>query len=80
MVNLQTRIDDCLKAQSDALFKDMGLSTTEAIRLFLTQCVNHGGLPFQPMGKRPNTETLEALNEIGGNTYQNVEDVSKLWK
>ncbi|MEM9340031.1 MAG: type II toxin-antitoxin system RelB/DinJ family antitoxin [Bacteroidota bacterium] len=36
MATIQTRIDDVLKAQSEALFKDMGLSTTEAIRLFLT--------------------------------------------
>ena len=80
MATLQTRIDDNLKIQSDALFKDMGLSTTEAIRMFLTQCVNQGGLPFKPVGKRPNLETLESLNESGGKSYKDVQELSKLWK
>lgn len=80
MATLQTRIDDNLKTQSDALFKDMGLTTTEAIRLFLTQCINRGELPFTPTGKRPNTQTLEALNETGGNSYKDVQELSKLWK
>ncbi len=80
MVTLQTRISDELKAQADNLFKDMGLSTTDAVRLFLTQCVNQGGLPFQPTGKQPNRYTLEALNEDGGKSYQSVEELAELWK
>jgi|TARA_R110000868_G_scaffold184150_2_gene425609 DNA-damage-inducible protein J len=80
MVTLQTRINDDLKIQADALFKDMGLSTTDAVRMFLTQCINQGGLPFQPVGKQPNKHTLEALNEAGGTTYKGVEELSELWK
>lgn len=69
-----------IEINSEALFRDMGLTTTEAIRLFLTQCVNLGGLPFQPVGKNPNRETLAALKETGGKSYKNVEELSQLWK
>lgn len=81
MATVQTRIDDELKAKADALFQDMGLSTTDAVRLFLTQSVNLGRLPFQPVGKRPNPETLAAIEgEEGKVSYQNIEELSKLWK
>jgi DNA-damage-inducible protein J len=80
MTTLQTRISEDLKIQADALFRDMGLTTTDAVRMFLTQCINHGGLPFQPMGKAPNKQTLEALNEKGGTSYKNVEELFALWK
>ena len=73
-------MNDDLKVRSEALFNDMGMTTTDAIRLFLTQCVNQGRLPFNPIGKIPNMATLEALQEEGGTTYKNVEDLSKLWK
>lgn len=80
MVTVQTRVTESLKIQADALFKDMGLTTTDAVRMFLMQCVNRGGLPFTPTGKRPNTKTLEALSEEGGNSYQTVDELSELWK
>ncbi len=58
----------------------MGLTTTDAERMFLTQCINQGGLLFKPRGKRPNNETLDALNEKSGTSYKSVEELSELWK
>ncbi|MBP9693943.1 MAG: type II toxin-antitoxin system RelB/DinJ family antitoxin [Alphaproteobacteria bacterium] len=80
MATLQTRIPDELKAQADALFNDMGITTTDAVRMFLTQSVNQGRLPFLPIGKTPNKNTLGALNEEGGTQYQSIKELSKLWK
>jgi len=79
MVTLETRLSENLKTQTDALFNDMRL-TTDALRMFLTQCINHGSSPFQPKGKRPNNETLNALNEKNGSSYKSVEELSELWK
>ena len=73
-------MNEDLKNKADALFKDMGLTTTDAVRMFLTQCINRGGLPFTPTGKRPNPLTLEALNELDGKSYKSVEELSELWK
>ncbi len=45
---LQVRIDEALKTQADKLFGALGLSTSEAVRLFVAQSVNERRLPFTP--------------------------------
>lgn len=44
---IQVRVDDDLKAKSDALFKDLGTDTTTAIRMFLKQALAVNGFPFE---------------------------------
>ncbi len=80
MATVQTRVNDDLKIRADALFEEMGLTTTDAIRIFLSQCVNLGRLPFVPTGRTPNAQTIEAINESGGNSYNSIEELSQLWK
>ncbi|HCR69627.1 MAG TPA: type II toxin-antitoxin system antitoxin, RelB/DinJ family, partial [Erysipelotrichaceae bacterium] len=36
MSTIQVRVDDDLKSKADALFKELGIDTTSAIRMFLT--------------------------------------------
>ena len=80
MVTLQTRISEDVKKQADALFAQMGISTTDAVRMFLMQSINQGRLPFTPSAKTPNKETLEALNEKGGETFQSLGELYESWK
>ncbi len=58
---IHARIDPKLKKSTEAIFSKIGLSTTEAIRLFLTQVELHRGLPF-PIAA-PNPETVKAMRE-----------------
>ena len=58
---IQVRVDDDLKAKSDALFKDLGTDTTTAIRMFLTQALAVNGFPFEI--KRATANPYEALAE-----------------
>ena len=58
---IQVRVDDDLKAKSDALFKDLGTDTTTAIRIFLTQAIAENGFPFEI--KRTKSNPYEALTE-----------------
>jgi DNA-damage-inducible protein J len=44
---IRARIDDVLKAQARAVLASCGLEMSDALRLFLIQVVNRGGLPFQ---------------------------------
>ena len=44
---IQVRVDDELKSRSDSLFKELGIDTTTAIRIFLTQAVANNGFPFE---------------------------------
>ena len=58
---IQVRVDDELKTESDALFKDLGTDTTTAIRMFLTQALAVNGFPFEI--KRANASPYEVLTE-----------------
>ncbi len=58
---IHARIDPKLKRSADRIFSEIGISTTEAIRLFLKQVELHRGLPF-PVSI-PNEETIAAMME-----------------
>lgn len=45
-VSAQIRIDAEVKAQSMALFQNLGLDLSTAVNVFLRQCLLHRGLPF----------------------------------
>ena len=82
-VAIQSRVSPELKEQAEAIFAALGLSTADAIRMFLQQTVNNGGLPFQPTIKRPNAETLEAMRELesgGGQVFQTTAELFADWK
>ncbi len=82
-VTIQSRISPELKKQAEAVFAALGLSTADAIRMFLQQAVNVGGLPFQPMVKRPNADTLEAMAELesgGGQVFSTPAELFADWK
>lgn len=58
---IHARIDPKLKKSADRIFSQIGISTAEAIRLFLKQVELHQGLPF-PVST-PNQETVAAMRE-----------------
>ena len=63
---VQSRVNLELKKQAEVLFAAIGMSTADAIRIFLQQSVNDGGLPFRPALRQPNAQTLEAMEELEG--------------
>lgn len=64
IATIQTRVDAELKAKADALFASMGLDTTAAIRLFLTQAVIQRKIPFETIAPEEfNEETIAAMKE-----------------
>ena len=58
---IHARIDPRLKRSAEAIFSKIGLSTSDAIRLFLKQVELHRGLPFPLV--TPNRETVAAMRE-----------------
>ena len=58
---IRAHVDLGLKHETEEVFTELGLSTTEAITLFYQQVILHQGLPFEV--KVPNAETLEALQQ-----------------
>lgn len=52
----QVRMDSELKAQVEALYRSLGTSFAEAVRIFAQQSLRDGGMPFRP--------TLKTWDEI----------------
>ncbi len=59
----QIRIDADIKKQATALFNELGLDMSNAVNLFLHQCVLRGGLPFNVEMPHYSQRTLDAMNE-----------------
>ena len=83
---IQLRVEDDLKAKSDALFHDLGTDTTTAIRMFLTQAVALNGFPFEikkvvanpyiPMTEEQIIQKLElSRKHAEQGLYRNADDV-----
>ena len=55
---VQVRMDSELKQNAEKMFKQMGTSLAEAIRIFTTQSVEFGGIPFTVKAKNDNNKGL----------------------
>ena len=64
---ITTRVEPELKADAEAVLKELGMTTTQAITTFLTQVKIQRGLPFKvelPISKNvPNAETIAAFED-----------------
>lgn len=58
---IHARVDPQLQESAARVFSRIGISTTEAIRLFLKQVVLYKGVPF-PIAI-PNAQTVAAMRE-----------------
>jgi len=60
---IHLRVEPSIKADVEKLLDRLGLSTTDAINIFLNQIVLTGGLPFPVKVSQPNRTTLAAIEE-----------------
>ena len=58
---IHIRVDDEIKAQASQTLESMGLSVSEAVRLFLHRVVTDQALPFEL--RVPNAKTRDAMTE-----------------
>ena len=58
---IHTRIEPEIKAQVDFILSELGISTTEAINMFLRQVIRYRGIPLDL--RVPNAETTAAMEE-----------------
>ena len=59
---IRARVEPELKSEAKSILRELGLSSSEAMRLFLHQIVSQRGLPFEV--KIPNAETIAAIESI----------------
>lgn len=82
-VNINIRMDEKLKQQFDAFCTDMGMSMTTAFNIFARKAVREYRIPFEIGGTVPNSETIEAIQEVKemkknpdlGKTYTDVDQM-----
>lgn len=60
---IHIRIDSDLKENASCLLEQLGISTSEAIKIFLNQVVLSRGLPFEVKLPKYNEETELAMKE-----------------
>ncbi len=76
---IQIRVTRELKEEAEAVFKSIGLKTSEAIRLFLQQSVNTSGLPFQPVARQTEHDPMAALKEPEAESLDSPGEGFKTW-
>ena len=78
---VHSRIQPEIKEQAESILHRLGLSPTEAIRMFYTQITLRNGLPFDVA--IPNEETVKALEDsrAGRNLerFDSVEELFESW-
>lgn len=62
-VNMSFRVDKKLKKEADDLFKKLGMNTSVALNMFLSQSVREQSVPFIPSMNTPSERLMNALEE-----------------
>lgn len=76
---LSTRIDPDTKLAFTNVCEEMGLSTSQALKLFAKAVINYGGIPFELKAKTPNALTASAINELEAGKGQKAESIEELF-
>ncbi len=59
---VNARVEPALKASAEKIFRTLGMNTTDAISIFLSQVVLNKGLPFDV--RIPNKAMRQAIKEV----------------
>lgn len=63
-INMSFRVDKDLKKQADELFRNLGMNTSVALNMFLTQSIREQSIPFIPSIEVPNARLISAMEEV----------------
>ena len=81
---LQVRIDDELKSKASALFSELGIDLSTAVRIFFMKCLAVGGLPFEMNVNNTTVKFLAALESMGktskelGNDKMTLDQINEI--
>ncbi len=75
---LTTRIDHETKVAFNQVCQDMGLTASQAIKLFAKAVINHGGIPFEIKATQPNAQSQAAMNELIQGRGEKIKSLNQL--
>jgi DNA-damage-inducible protein J len=80
--NVTFRMDEDLKKQAEQLFNEFGMNMTTAFTIFTKAVVRQGKIPFEIAVDVPNTETIQAMEDVKNNRNmsQKFDSVDALMK
>lgn len=61
--SISMKVDPQIKAEAESIYGSLGMTLTEAIKIFLHKSILEGGLPFDVRQPRYNSETEAAIRE-----------------
>lgn len=78
---VKAQVDAKLKRQAEETLKALGLDMTSSIRMFLSQVVLRGGIPFEITLRRGlNQETLQAIADSYASRSEKAGSVDELFR
>lgn len=83
MAVLQVRIDDELKNQAMAIYSELGIDLSTAVRMFFKKSVLVGGIPFETKINESTLKTILAvenmrnISEENGNSSMTLDDINQ---
>ena len=60
---LSMKIDPYKKSQVEYIFKELGMTPSEAVNIYFEKCLSEWGIPFRVGYPKPNAETLAVMKE-----------------
>ncbi|MCK5729389.1 MAG: type II toxin-antitoxin system RelB/DinJ family antitoxin [Methylococcales bacterium] len=67
-----------MKTEFTHVCEEIGLSPSQAIKLFAKAVINYGGIPFELKTKQPNIITVQAIQELEDGKGHKVRGTSEL--
>lgn len=61
--SMHIRVEQKIKEEVESILKTLGMTTTEAINIYLRQIILNSGIPFEIKTPRFSDEMLEAIAE-----------------
>lgn len=83
MALLQIRVDEELKNQANAIYKELGIDLSTAVRMFLKKSVIEGGIPFDTKVDQLTLSAILAVDKMrttsenNGNSEMSLEEINE---
>ncbi len=83
MAIIQVRVDDELKEKATALFDELGVDLSTAIRMFLKKSLSEHGIPFETKVVDFYTRAMSQINECNrisqenGNSNMTLDEINE---
>ena len=74
MAQVNIRIDDELKEAGDRLFKELGISFSSAVSMFISQAIREQAMPFQVSARKPRSITIASEGALSKEWQSPEED------